>query len=115
MNDHKTELEQMRKDLDEIKAWLEHHDKMTRVYSETIINYARRNHLTLTPEMTKDLEIECISRSSKEGEPYDERPRVEYGCGYTAFKHHIVKYVFDHYYDELKKKYKEKEGDDYYD
>lgn len=112
MNDYKTELEQIRKELDEIKAWVEYRDMMTRIYRETVFNYARRNNLKLTPEMTKFLENECISRSSKDGEPYDELPGKIYGCGYITFKYHIVKYIFDHYYDELKKKCEELEDYD---
>jgi hypothetical protein len=111
MDDYKTKLEQIRKDLDEIKSWLEYHDMMTRIYRETVVNYARRNNLKLTPELTKFLEDECIIRSSKEGEPYDEIPGNVYGCGYITFKHHIVKYVFDHYYDEFDKKREELEND----
>ena len=112
MNDYKTEFEQIRKDLDEIKSWLEYHDKMTRIYRETVVNYARRNNLKLTHELTNFLEDECISRSSKEGEPYDEKPGKMLGCGYITFKYYIVKETFDYYYDEIKKKCEELEDYD---
>ena len=112
MKDCKVELEQIRKDLDEIKSRLEYYDKMTRIYGDTVINYARQNGLKLTLELTKFLEDECITRSSRDGEPYDKKPGKLYGCGYIKFKYYIVKETFNYYYDEIKKNNKDKEGDD---
>ena len=106
MNDYKTELEEMRKDIDEIKSWLEYYDKINRIYGDTVIGYAKRNNLKLTPELTKFLENECISRTSKEGEPYDERGKM-FGCGYIMFKYYIVEYTFNLYRDKIKKECEE--------
>lgn len=112
MNDCKVQLEQIRKDIDEIKSKLEYYEKMTRIYGDTVINYARQNNLKLTLELTKFLEDECITRSSRDGEPYDEELGKMYGCGYIKFKYYIVKDTFNYYHDKIKKESEELEYDE---
>ena len=104
-------IEELQREIYDIKNTMQYVDNINKVYNETIINYARKYNYILNPKLIRLLERKTILESKTHNQKYDELPQKMYGEGYTTFQFNIVEYVFKHYYDEFKKKSEELEND----
>ena len=105
-------IEELQREIYDIKNTIQYVDNINKVYNETIINYARKNNYILNPKLIRLLERKTILEAKRWNESYDELPQKMYGEGYTTFRFNTVEYIFKHYYDVFKKKSEESDYDE---
>ena len=96
-------IEDIYREIYNIKNDMRYSENINKVYNETIINYARKNNYILNPELTRMLERKTLLEAKRNNEKYDELPQRMYGEGYTTFQFNTVEYIFKKYYDKFKK------------
>ena len=97
-------IQELQEEVATLRDRVDYLTKIEIVHKETVIGYASRNNIPLTPKLIKKLEAKAILESRRCNFDYDESPNKLYNeIGYITFKFSIVEYVFKHYYDEFVK------------